>query len=139
MSTDGLKLQAAYEERVASAPTEPLPYDLAEWLSVLDNGPLAFVANRLLDMPKRHAWPSRPAAQEAILHWRDTATDDRESRLGLAFLRRCMTVDTFRVTLEAQYPPLPTEPVADGRLAVEIVDADDYPPDVYDPPTEDDA
>lgn len=139
MAYDGLRLQAAYEERVAAAPPEPLPYDLAEWLSALDNGPLVFVANRLLDMPKRHGWPSRLAAQEGILHWRDTATDDRESRLGLAFLRRCMTVDAFRVTLAAQYPPLPSEPVVDGRMAVEIADDDECPTEVYDPPTEDDA
>jgi hypothetical protein len=117
--TGGEKLQKAYEDAVAGQPREAFPLELEAWLDGLDDGTLAFVANRALreeplvvgGRKTFHRWRTRDAAIMALLHWESRVTDSREDTLAWAFLRRCMTTsfmylaDTWPAADDNGMPP----------------------------------
>lgn len=116
---DGLKLQAAHLDRLAAIPVEPYPQDAAAWLASLDNGSLAFVANRLLDMPTLFRWADRERATHAILAWLAAERDTRADRLGHHFLVRMMRLDSFIKANDAAFEGerLPPPPSLEGEWA----------------------
>lgn len=125
MLTRGQELQARYEDAVAAEARAPLPVALGPWLAGLEDGTLAFVANRALRLEPLvqggrktfHRWTTRNAAVRALLHWEAEVTESREDRLAWAFLGRCM---------RGAFAPLADTWPAAPR----VVEDDGDPPDV---------
>lgn len=148
---NGLARQRAYEDAVMARQPEPLPLDLEAWLGTLNDGSLAYVANRVLQMApirtadgeKRwHGWRDRHQAVGAMLHWEsEKRLAEREDRLAHDMLVRWMQVDLRRWREHGQWPEATIDaasrlvavggPDTEEPLAEDVVFAVDFdPPEV---------